>query len=540
MVIGGTETSPRWTRQTGSLLLLIVMAGLLLRLFHLEAKSLWSDEVATVATSLGNLIDPDAWTAQGRSFDPATPQAASAYVERAWTSHGLGNWAQTVAVLKQNIHPPFFFWLMNVSIHTLGNTPFGLRLPAVLFGSACIPLLFWVGRRWAGTAVGLLAAALMALSGYQVAHSQDARPYTLATLLALVATWLLLRWLDKTRSTNRAFHPVEWGGLALCNALGLYTHYLYLFFIGFLALYGGWALRTHRGFLGWLFANLGLSALLFLPWLPVLIEQRSFFHHVGHYTQGLWQPMQLPEKLWRTLNDFLMPKEKLLKVTSVLFLTAFGFLAWRRKVVSMQPLLFCGLWLAVILGAQIGLDLLQDTHTVTIRRYTLLAAPAIYLGVSYLLLKTPWPTVWLKRTLVSGLLLWTAWNSIQVLSGHKFQSDDFQQAAQHITQHKQPGDVVLVHKSGAMAVGMAYYLSPTTPMLGLSAFQTQPQQTAQSLSALTKTAPRLWLVVTHTPQEISEALQQAIVTTGYKAQTETQVPGISVILYQQPSVLKQP
>src|SRR5262245_50518222 len=92
------------------LVLAITLAGLMFRWVNLNEKSLWTDEVATIASALGNSIDPVAWTLQGHVFDPPGLSTAAVYQARALTSHGLLNTSQTTQVLQHNVHPPFFFW----------------------------------------------------------------------------------------------------------------------------------------------------------------------------------------------------------------------------------------------------------------------------------------------------------------------------------------------------------------------------------------------------------------------------------------------
>lgn len=526
----------------------LVGVGLFLRLYHLNEKSLWSDEVCTIATALGHSVDTNAV----KDFDPALPQPASYYRDKvlsyppeAMNTPALA-WEQTATVLRQNIHPPFFFWLMNRylqndEIQTFGTSPQALRWPAVAFGLLCIPMLFLVARRLGDTSLGLLSATIFTLSGYQIAHAQDARQYTLLTLIALTSAWLVLRLVtgnsDKTSVEKTSSQWPEWTGWVLLSAMGLYTQYLYGLFILFLMTFAAWQRRAERGFLIKLaMAAVGMG-LLFAPWLPVLADQLQFLKQEGHYTAGLWNPLQLPEILWRTLTDFVMPKAFLgkLAVSLILLLSlASGFASKRLNKLS-PVLAFVGLWLGVILGGQMLLDILKDSHTLSIRRYTLLAAPAFYILIGWTLLQIRWKPALLQPVLGIFLLVAMALNTNDILSGTKFHSDEFRQAAQFINTQAQLHDVVLVHKSGAMAVGMAYYLEPTQAMMGIpeSAATTDTEKAAITtrVNAAAQQAQRVWVVLSHSGGGVKGLVEAQLIQQGFVPGAPQKFPGVGVRLY---------
>jgi 4-amino-4-deoxy-L-arabinose transferase-like glycosyltransferase len=64
------------------------------------------------------------------------------------------------------------------------------RLPSLLIGTATVPLLYWVGRRWLSDRAGLVAAALLAFSPEGMVWGGRARMYALAQLLVLLLVFL--------------------------------------------------------------------------------------------------------------------------------------------------------------------------------------------------------------------------------------------------------------------------------------------------------------------------------------------------------------
>jgi len=97
------------------------------------------------------------------------------------------------STLNSDTHPPAFYMMMWFWTKIFGTTTWAMRLPSGLLGTACIPLVFWLGVLTRQEAAGWIAAALVAVNGHLVFWSQVARMFTFACCLGLLATILLLR-----------------------------------------------------------------------------------------------------------------------------------------------------------------------------------------------------------------------------------------------------------------------------------------------------------------------------------------------------------
>ena len=238
----------RATVITSILLLFITLLALGLRLFGLDAQSLWYDE------------------------------AFSVYLARM----GLG---EITARTAADIQPPLYYYLLHGWIRLLGDSERALRGLSLLFGVLTVPLMYAVAwqlfARLPGTyrrLAGLLAALLVAVSPLHVWYGQEARMYTLLTFLCLLSSYLLLMVIPMTiRGENRWGTLALWAAYTLANIAALYTHYFAVFILGFQGLYlflvwweGG--LRPARLILGGL-ASLLVAALAFVPWLPNLVTR---------------------------------------------------------------------------------------------------------------------------------------------------------------------------------------------------------------------------------------------------------------------------
>ena len=89
-------------------------------------------------------------------------------------------------------HPPGYYLFMLGWTRVFGAGIEWLRLPSVIFGTACILLVFFLGMQEKNQIAGLLAALLLALNGHQVFWSQLAKNYVFSEFIGLAATIFLL------------------------------------------------------------------------------------------------------------------------------------------------------------------------------------------------------------------------------------------------------------------------------------------------------------------------------------------------------------
>jgi mannosyltransferase len=199
-------------------------------------------------------------------------------------------------------HPPLYFIILKLWAELFGDSAWALRSLSVLFGLTTIwgTYLFTsqtftgdlgevpevpVGNTRSGNsvsrgqAIGLFGAALVALSAFQIRYSWEMRMYALAAALAVFSSWAMVRALRTPRNTKGW---LLYGWLALL--LG-YTHYYGLltlasqgvFLLLFLWRQAGWklgALFRQRHF--WYAALTEAFVILaWLPWLGVFLRQRA-------------------------------------------------------------------------------------------------------------------------------------------------------------------------------------------------------------------------------------------------------------------------
>jgi uncharacterized membrane protein len=141
----------------------------------------------------------------------------------------------------------------------LGDPTTAVRVPSLLAGTATVPVVFFLGRRLASWAAGLVGATLVAIAPFALFYSVEARAYALVAFFVACSTLALLRALDDGRRYS-------WALFWLATTAAIYTHYTAVFP---LAVQFVWAMRTSRGRRAILLAHVAV-AIAYVPWLPFL------------------------------------------------------------------------------------------------------------------------------------------------------------------------------------------------------------------------------------------------------------------------------
>lgn len=125
-------------------------------------------------------------------------EASSAAFARAILERGKPVLATGYAANDYLLH----FLLMAGSFKIFGLTEFAARLPSVIFGALTIPIVYLVGKRYAGERVGLVGAVLTTFSVLEITYSRQARAYQelqFFSLFALFAFLVILEAVDRQR-----------------------------------------------------------------------------------------------------------------------------------------------------------------------------------------------------------------------------------------------------------------------------------------------------------------------------------------------------
>lgn len=271
--------TPSWWVEHRYLLAIsgITLLGALVRIVGLGSEPFWLDEAHTAnftTMTLGEL-----W-----SFDP----------------------------LYNRANPPAYIVLMKAWAQ-ISRSEEWFRAPSVLAGVLTIPLLYLICARMGSRRAGVLAALLLALAGYQVHYSQEARAYAILTMLVAVVILAIVQMVtepdgDLARPVRRrpktprsrgqglrrpiTWTDVAWPAYGLATGLALHMHNTSLTIpLAASAGAGIWWVSTQpkppRFVRNWVLANL-LALAVWAPWIPGFIKQLSRVSNEFWATSPTW------------------------------------------------------------------------------------------------------------------------------------------------------------------------------------------------------------------------------------------------------------
>ncbi len=238
----------------------------------------------------------------------------SYWIDEGWTLYFANRTPSELWQLLQTVvvKPPLYYLSMVYWVKLFGQSEYALRFYAVLFGLLAVPLMYRLGKAIGGTGLGLVTALLMAVSPYQIWHSQDARMYSLLTMASLMSMWGFVEIISNRRTGGQA-RCLSYFIYIFGTELALLTHYHGFVLIGIQGLFLLLTWQQHwRMYSRWGGA-LSVVLLCYAPWFmrtwglvksydnwiiqPTLLE--SYIRSGIAYSVGELVPR--PLALWLTL-----------------------------------------------------------------------------------------------------------------------------------------------------------------------------------------------------------------------------------------------
>jgi uncharacterized membrane protein len=233
----------------------LALAGILLlaawlRLHDLTAQSLWWDEVMSLRQARLGLAD-------------------------------------LLAATAEDNYPPLHNLILHAVMQIMGPTELAVRLPSALLGIATVGLVYWVGTMSGGRRAGLIAAALLAVSGFHVWYSHEGRMYALLAFAATLFAGALLRWIETRR--------IAWAVASILAATALLYSHVYGAFTWAAIGLGAMIILPPWRWPG-LVLQQAVALLFFVPWMAVLAGRAD---EIG--ASGFWIPPLTPWTLVQML-----------------------------------------------------------------------------------------------------------------------------------------------------------------------------------------------------------------------------------------------
>ncbi len=512
-----SETRPSFPRRSvatddrrlppPSLVLVLTLVGFAVRAFHMNAQSLWFDEIGSANVATMPLVELLATN-------------ASRVEPTAWLSTAYYALVRTV------------LWLPHASPDWL------LRATSVALGTATIPALAWTASAFLPATSALVVTAALAVSPFHVWYSQEVRPYVLLVLAVTLAMGAYYRALEHDRWP-------AWAATGVLTTLALYTHPIAIALplicgIGLLAVAVSHPRRTLKGF-----ATLAAVGLAFVP--AILITARHGANHAAD-TRGVGL-LDLPYSFYAYAVGFslgpsttelhnrtmatLLPHVPIVVVAAVVF----GLLAIRGALATLRLQRLHAVVLVTWLILPIALAVFVATTTANPLnvRYTIVAFPAfvVVLGLGASDLHRP-----AIRALGILALAVCILSLAQLAFDPRYAKEDTRGLASLLRAEATPGDVVLVN-ADYMATAVSYYYDGPATVLGYPFVDDIPTldlaRATVDVARLTAGRPHVWLVATRTFHGEQNGLVERALGTSRAVDRSIDLPGIAVRRYTAPA-----
>jgi len=451
------------------ILLSLMLLGFGLRLYHLDYQSLWRDEMDAILFAHRDL-------------------------------RGLAS-----LFVTPGHNGPLYYTLLHFWIRLVGDTEFGVRFLSLCCGVLAIPVVYLLGRRWAGKTGALVAALLCATSPYPVWYAQEGKMYALLLLMSALSTYVYLLALERGRA-------YLWAGYIVLVAASMYVHLLAVLVLPFhfLLFFVQWPLYR-SAWKGWLatFLILTLPCVPLLRWeIPLLLRPFT----TGH------QFYSLPDMLTVLLFSFSLhaaPHQSPLAIALYVFLLLGGLLLYVREAApgasgsrrapleSRRESLILGLYLFVpvvcLFLVSLGMPIFTDRYLITVvPPFVLLLSCGV---VAVRERSSGLGVVCLGLVLVSNLY-------VVALQGHTKIKSDFRAAAQYVEEDGRGDLTVFLIPQGRNVFD--YYLDGQLAWVDApyTDGSMEPAEVARAMEEATEGYQNVWFVVTEAELWDSRGLVQ--------------------------------
>ena len=226
-------------KEYASWIIMSLSVGILtfLSLLNLNKSSIWFDEAFSAYISQYNLFDIAKYTAQ-------------------------------------DVHPPFYYWLLHGWTGIFGLSETSIRSMSLLFGCLTVILAFLIVRKMFGARIAGITSFFVAISPMLFRYSIEARMYTLETSIIMLATLVLL-YATSLKSKKL------WTSYGILVGVGMLTHYFtalawiaHLVWHSIKSFYSGPIKTLQKRILdrNWVWAYCVAFA-CYLIWLPFMVYQ---------------------------------------------------------------------------------------------------------------------------------------------------------------------------------------------------------------------------------------------------------------------------
>jgi mannosyltransferase len=482
------------------LLLLISFTGLFLRIYHLSKESIWADEAESII---------------------------------------FAHLSVSEIFFVKSMTPPLYYIILHWWIGMFGDSDFSVRFPSVLFGFLSLLMIYKIANQLFKNA-SLFSVFLLALSLFHIRYSQEARTYSLSSLLTLLSMYFFIKLINK-----ESLSYVGW--YILFSLLLLYSHIYGLFIVLSQNIYYGILFFVSRANCKlnpkkWFFIQ-AVCLILFLPWALLSPWVQMFAEHlIGGVETGFWVPKPTRYDLIMLFSEYSQNSYLILLIfvisaslTLIKICTISGKLDWSNIFESMEDfrwriclsntdkflLLFIWLLSPIIIPFLIS----QFATPMLISRYTIIASLAFYLLAGNGMSNANNKYVKASSIILVPLL------SLSPLEEYytKYQKPQWRQIANYIDKNIKNGELLLLNIAPINEYAFHHYFSRRNDIIE----KDLPWVDEGNIDELRETVNgynRVWITSTH--RQDKKNLITKTLSGNYKLAYHKEYNGINVYLFE--------
>ena len=245
----------KWLKFAAIILLII---GILFRFTNLEQRLYWHDEVI-------NSFGVAGYTVTEATQELSQQQEINfGELQKYQYPNADKSFFSPIIVLANNEpqNPPLYYLISWVWFKIFGNSITVARSLSAIISLLIFPCIYWLCRElFKSSAVGWTAIILIAISPFHLLYAQEARPYSLWSVMILLSSIFFLRAMRTQKNYNWIFYSIT-------LTLSLYSFPFSLFVaighgIYFLGISG---FKKYKNYSKYITASV-LSIVAFSPWL---------------------------------------------------------------------------------------------------------------------------------------------------------------------------------------------------------------------------------------------------------------------------------
>jgi uncharacterized membrane protein len=422
-------------------LALIVVISIAARVWQIDRRGAWDDELFSMELSTGRRL-----THQEVPTDRIVREAPNLT-----GLAGAPSWWHVFSAMRDDTHPPLHALVLRFWREIFGESDVAGRSLSIVFSVVGVIVLFDTVRQVNEIWTAVCAAGLMAVAGPQIYYAQETRDYAMVVALVLACCDIVTRIETRGASGRRC---AIFGLLLLLTML---THYGAAAALVAIVLYA--LIRIdHRSRTRVLVACCVAAVIYLIAWGPMLWQQRTNFTN-----NMLWSLESRNDNLRQTparLADLPMlylfePMTTTLWLTRILAaLYIVPLLLLRRRP---QLLLW---WLILILavGSIAVSDLMRSSYLLHLIRYTLIASAAVYAIIAITL--SLLPSLWSRISQAAVVLAC----GVALVNAYPKDNADFRGFARYVNSHVAANDLMIfttaeaqTWKSGVLYLAITHY-----------------------------------------------------------------------------------